>query len=133
MNVDTLKHLRSLCIAPIAALCLMPLTALAETAPPPAPPSSMPHSHSAQDASGSVYSNGSTMGHMDAMHDMKMSGDPDKDFAMMMKMHHQKAIQMAQTEIDHGKSPELKAMAQQIIKDQTKEMGQLDAWMKMHP
>ncbi len=52
---------------------------------------------------------------------------------MLMKMHHQQAIEMAKPEVAHGKSPELKAMARKIIKDQTKEIAQLDAWMKKHP
>ena len=75
----------------------------------------------------------SMMGGMEKMKDMKLSGDTDKDFAMMMKMHHQQAVQMAKPEVDHGKSPELKAMARKIIKDQNREIAQLDAWMKKHP
>ena len=75
----------------------------------------------------------SMMSGMEKMKDMKPSGDTDKDFAMMMKMHHQQALEMATPEVDHGKSPELKAMARKIIKDQTKEIAQLDAWMKKHP
>ena len=70
---------------------------------------------------------------MEAMSKMKPSGDTDKDFAMMMKMHHQQALEMAKPEVEHGKSPEMKALARKIIKDQTKEIGQLDAWMKKHP
>lgn len=75
----------------------------------------------------------SMMSGMEKMKDMKLSGDTDKDFAMMMKMHHQQALEMAKPEVDHGKSPELKAVARKIIKDQTKEIAHLDAWMKKHP
>lgn len=67
---------------------------------------------------------------MQGMHKMPISGDTDKDFAMMMKMHHQQALAMAKAEVEHGKSPELKAMASKMIKDQTKEIEQLDEWMK---
>lgn len=70
---------------------------------------------------------------MQSMQEMKMSGDVDKDFAMMMKMHHQQALEMAKVEIDHGKSTQLKAMARKMIKDQTKEIGQLDKWSKSNP
>ncbi len=73
------------------------------------------------------------MSGMEKMKQMKMTGDADKDFAMMMKMHHQQALEMAKPEIEHGKSPELKAMARKIVKDQTKEIAQFDAWMKKHP
>ena len=70
---------------------------------------------------------------MQSMQEMKMSGDVDKDFAMMMKMHHQQALEMAKVEIDHGKSAQLKAMGKKMIKDQTKEIGQLDKWLKANP
>ena len=48
---------------------------------------------------------------MESMQNMEMSGDVEKDFAMMMKMHHQQALDMAKMEIAHGNSPEMKAMA----------------------
>ena len=63
------------------------------------------------------------------MQKMPMSGDTDKDFAMMMKLHHQRALDMAQVELDRGKSPEMKAMAQSIITSQKKEIAQFDAWL----
>lgn len=66
---------------------------------------------------------------MKSMQSMSMSGDTDKDFAMMMKMHHQQALDMAKVEVEHGKSPELKKIASKIIQDQTKEIEQLDKWM----
>ncbi|MGY4828543.1 DUF305 domain-containing protein [Sphaerotilaceae bacterium SBD11-9] len=69
---------------------------------------------------------------MQSMQSMPMSGDTDKDFAMMMKMHHQQALEMAKVEAEHGKSPELKKMASKIIKDQTKEIEQLDKWLQQH-
>ena len=67
---------------------------------------------------------------MQSMQKMPMSGDTDKDFAMMMKMHHQQALDMAKAEVEHGKSPELKAMANKMIKDQTQEIEQLDKWLQ---
>lgn len=69
------------------------------------------------------------MSGMQQMQGIKMTGDTDKDFAMMMKMHHQQALVMAKAEIAHGKSAEMKAMAEKIIKDQTKEIAKLDAWL----
>jgi phosphatidylserine/phosphatidylglycerophosphate/cardiolipin synthase-like enzyme len=67
---------------------------------------------------------------MKHMQGMKMTGDTDKDFAMMMKMHHQQAIDMAQVELDSGKSPELKAMARKMIGEQKKEIAELDRLSK---
>ncbi len=70
---------------------------------------------------------------MDGVSQMKMTGDTDKDFAMMMKMHHEQAVKMAKVEVAEGKSPEIKAMAAKMMKDQQREIGQLDAWLKKHP
>lgn len=69
-----------------------------------------------------------TMG-MENMQKMPMSGNIDKDFAMMMKIHHQGALDMAQMELAQGKSPEMKAMAKKIIASQKKEIAQFDKWL----
>lgn len=75
----------------------------------------------------------SMMSGMKQMQDINASGNTDKDFAMMMTMHHQKAVDMAQIQLEHGKSPELKTMAKKIIAAQKKEIAQFDRWMKTHP
>jgi uncharacterized protein (DUF305 family) len=62
---------------------------------------------------------------MDAM---KPSGDPDAHFAMMMSIHHQAAIEMAQTYVASGKDPKLKAMAEKMIADQKREISELKMW-----
>jgi len=69
------------------------------------------------------------MSGMQKMQAMQPSGDTDKDFAMMMRSHHQQAIDMAKVEAEQGKSPELKAMARKIVDDQQKEIAQLDKWL----
>ncbi|NUZ08916.1 DUF305 domain-containing protein [Piscinibacter koreensis] len=69
------------------------------------------------------------MSGMQEMQPMTPTGDTDKDFASMMRMHHQQALEMARVEVQHGKSSELKAMARKIIKDQQKEISQLDRWL----
>ena len=66
------------------------------------------------------------MKHMDSM---KMTGNTDVDFATMMKMHHQGAIDMAQMELQSGKDGKMRAMAKRIIKDQQKEIKELDQWL----
>lgn len=57
---------------------------------------------------------------------MPTTGNPDIDFAMMMRMHHQGAIDMAQAELKNGKDPQLRRMAQSIITAQKKEIAQFD-------
>lgn len=81
------------------------------------------------DAHGSDQMHKAMMSGMDGMKTMNLTGDTDMDFAMMMKMHHQQALEMAKAEIAHGKSAELKAMSRKIITAQQKEIAQLDKWM----
>lgn len=78
---------------------------------------------------GSTDMKQSMMTGMDSMQKMPMSGDTDKDFAMMMKIHHQQAVDMAQMELAHGKSPAMKVMAKQIIAAQKKEIAKFDQWL----
>ena len=66
---------------------------------------------------------------MDKMHNMKMTGNTDKDFVMMMIPHHESAVKMAENELMHGKQLELKKMAKQMITDQNKEITDLSAWL----
>ena len=75
---------------------------------------------------------GSMMGMMKSMESMKTTGDPDRDFAMMMKMHHQGAIDMAQMELKSGKDANMRSMAKKIIAAQQKEIKQFDQWLAKH-
>jgi uncharacterized protein (DUF305 family) len=62
---------------------------------------------------------------MERMHkDMNLAptGDPDHDFAAMMLPHHQGAIDMAKLELQFGKSPVLRRLAQGIIVEQLQEI-----------
>ena len=49
----------------------------------------------------------------------------DRMFLQMMTAHHQGAVQMAQTELGSGSSPEAKALAQQIIDAQQSEIDEM--------
>ena len=89
----------------------------------------MSKDHMQQSGTGSADMKQSMMSGMDGMQKMQMSGDTDKDFAMMMKMHHQRAVEMAQMELAHGKSPEMKAMSRKIIAAQKKEIAEFDRWL----
>lgn len=61
---------------------------------------------------------------------MPMSGNVDRDFAAMMKVHHEGAIRMSQNELQKGKDPQLREMAKKIIEAQKREIAQLDQWLK---
>ena len=122
-------------INPIKAVFLVPATVLwlaaaqAQTAPAIAPSASMPMGKMDKGAAGSHDMKASMMMGMDGMQKMPMSGDVDKDFARMMKIHHQQALSMAEMELAHGKSAEMKAMAKKIIAAQKKEIAQFDQWL----
>ena len=66
------------------------------------------------------------------MKSMVMSGDIDKDFAMMMIPHHEGALAMAEAEIGHGANLDLKKIASKIMTDQKKEISELQAWLSNH-
>ena len=72
---------------------------------------------------------GSMMGMMKNMETMKMTGDADRDFAGMMKVHHQGAIDMARMELKSGKDAKMRAMAKRIIEAQQKEIKEFDRWL----
>jgi uncharacterized protein (DUF305 family) len=66
------------------------------------------------------------------MQQIKPTGDADRDFATMMRMHHQQAVEMSQAYLKQAKSPELKKMAQKIVQDQKREIAQFDKWLQAH-
>lgn len=59
-----------------------------------------------------------------------MTGDADRDFATMMRIHHQGAIDMAQAELATGKDPQMRKLAKEIIAAQKKEIALIDRWLK---
>lgn len=70
---------------------------------------------------------------MAKMDTMKMTKDPDNDFAMMMRTHHQGAIDMANLELKSGSDGTLVQMAHSIITSQQQEISQLTAFLQSHP
>jgi uncharacterized protein (DUF305 family) len=66
---------------------------------------------------------------MQAMH-IEPTGDPDKDFVMMMMPHHQGAIDMANVELKYGKDPEMRRMASNIVSAQEREIAEMKHWEK---
>jgi uncharacterized protein (DUF305 family) len=67
-----------------------------------------------------------------AMEAVKQSGDNDIDFVRLMVPHHQAAIDMAKTQLLHGKDPQMRRLAQEIITDQQLEIELMERWLKQH-
>lgn len=61
------------------------------------------------------------------------TGDPDKDFAQEMIVHHEMALEMAKGVLEKGKDPEIKKLAEEVIVAQTKEIEVLRAWLEKQP
>ena len=68
----------------------------------------------------------------DKMSAMKSSGNMDVDFAMMMRLHHQSAITMAEAELKNGKDAQMRKMAKDIIYAQKKEIAAFDKFLAKH-
>lgn len=117
------RHLA--CVGVVLAVCLTGAAAQA-------------HDHGHTDAAASAPSeetpflaeNAAAMDKMMADMDVKPTGDVDADFVAMMIPHHQGAIDMAKIELQYGKDPELKKLAEDIIKAQESEIAFLKAWLE---
>jgi uncharacterized protein (DUF305 family) len=73
------------------------------------------------------------MHNMNAQMDaMEMTGDADHDFASMMIVHHQGAIDMATLLLKKGDDEVIRSMAEHLISEQQAEQQKLNEFVKTH-
>lgn len=81
-----------------------------------------------ESASTKAYRDANTKMHKEM--DIPYSGDADADFVRGMIPHHQGAIDMARIVLAHGKDPEIRKLAESVVRDQEKEVAMMKDWLK---
>jgi Uncharacterized protein conserved in bacteria len=69
---------------------------------------------------------------MDTINVVPTPGDPDHHFAMMMIMHHEGAINMANVVLREGEDATMAKLARNIVQKQSQEIVELKAFLQEH-
>jgi uncharacterized protein (DUF305 family) len=64
--------------------------------------------------------------------DITFTGNADIDFVRGMIPHHQGAVDMAKTVLAFGKDPQIRKLAEEIVKAQETEIALMQTWLKQN-
>lgn len=116
-------------LAALAVLVAVPAIALAQGMMPGMNHGPIPAGGNAEAAAAYVAAHEAMMTAMD----VQTTGDPDRDFVLMMIPHHQGAVDMARVVLQYGTDPDIRSMAEAIIAAQEAEIAQFEAWLAARP
>lgn len=64
----------------------------------------------------------------DRFKDVKLVGDPDKDFATLLIAHHEDLIFLAKSQLEYGGDEQLRRLAQRIVDEQQRQIAEAKEW-----